>query len=78
MLNTAGLQLTEPGRLLDQELAAPERMFEPMLIHSMNEHADCELSHRDFLQHWAETLWNLHDGQCSGEVARSTAAGVTA
>jgi hypothetical protein len=72
------LQLTEPGRLLDQELAAPEGMFEPMLIHFMNKHADCELSHSDFLQHWAETLWNLHDGQCSGEVAHFTNAEVTA
>jgi hypothetical protein len=26
-------------------------MLEPVFVEAMNEHADCELSHSDFLQH---------------------------
>jgi hypothetical protein len=51
MLDAARLHLSQPGRVLDQELAAPKGMVMPALIKSMNEHSHCELIHSDFLQH---------------------------
>jgi hypothetical protein len=51
MLDAARVHLSQPGRVFDQELAAPKGMVMPALIESMNEHSHCELSHSDFLEH---------------------------
>jgi hypothetical protein len=54
--NATLLDLTQPGRVFDNELVTPEGMFEPVLLESMHEHPYCELIHSDFLQHRSITL----------------------